>query len=326
MTGTLEWAERARGDAGRQGWYEVYYVTAALGGGRALWARYTLLCPSEGPARAALWGIASDRGGRGRLAARVDLAGAAWQPAPGGGVDLGIGSVGPDGCHGLVRDSAGRALRWELRWRRLAGPVSYFPRLAERAAGGATFPIAAIPAARAGGIVEVDGERIEVADAAVEQSHLFGGRHASRWGWAHALDLDGDPHGFLTLVWARPRRLGGRVPAVSALVLGLDGAVHRSRGLRAVRWHDRGGELIGFAGRAGDARVEGSVRVPQSTLVGLTYHDPDGSAVHCAHSTVADLEASVRVGGAGARVLRSLGACAVERGGRRPWPHVWEPL
>jgi hypothetical protein len=293
--------------------------------GRAVWLRLTLLAPRRGEASCAAWAIAFDRNRPRWFGARSTHPGDRWTPRDDAGVDVAGCSIRPDGSTGEVTGDDGRSLRWDLRWETLAPPLAYFPAQLERLAGGATYPIVAVPVARARGEVVVDGETIAMRDAPLQQSHLFGGRHAHRWGWVHALGFTEDPAGMLTLVWARPRRLGGRVPAVSSLALRVDGALHRSRGLRAVTWRDAGGGRIDFAARAGDARVRGRATLPPEILAGVTYHDPDGSAVHCANTEVADLEVEVATGG-GRRTLHCAAACGVERGGRSPMPGIWRPL
>jgi hypothetical protein len=321
---TLADADRVR-DPGTPGWYEVFYVTAALGGGRAVWLRWTLLRPRAGAPTCSLWACAFSGSKRRWFAARRTLDATSWVPRPQGGVRVGDAEVGPDGCSGDIADASGRAMRWELRWRPTAQPAAFFPAALERAAGGATFPIAAVPMARAGGWVEIDGERIEVDGMPAEQSHLFGGRHAHRWGWVHALGFEDDDDGFLTLIWARPQRAGGRIPAASALLLRVDGEAHRSAGLRAVRWRDRAGDAVTFSGRAGAARVEGTVRAHGDRLTGVTYHDPDGSEVFCANTEVAQLEATIVVGER-RRTVRCAAACGFERGARAPMGGIWQPL
>lgn len=289
-----------------------------------MWLRLTLHAPLRGDATCAVWAVAFDRRRPRWFAARQVHPGAQWMPLDNGGIAVGSSAMGPDASRGEVADADGRVLRWDLHWQALCPPLAYFPSRLEGAASRATFPIATVPLARAAGTVSVDGETIELREAPLQHTHLFGGRHALRWGWVHALGFDADPDAMLTLIWARPRRLGGRVPAASSVALRLNGLLHRSRGLRAVRWDDRGGDRIRFAGRAGDVTVEGTVTIPGEHLVGVTYHDPDGTEVRCANTEVADLELTVDVAGA-RRMLRCSAACGVERGGRAAPTAIWWP-
>lgn len=320
---------RARGGVERRGWYEVFYVTAALGGGRAAWLRWTLSVPRQGPASTALWACAFDRQRPRWFAARNQLDGTAWRPLVDGGVALGDARVSDGGCSGSAVDEGGRTMRWELEWQPLATPFAFFPAAMERLAGGATYPIVSVPIARAEGHVDVDGERIECEATPVQQSHLFGGRHAHRWGWVHALGFDTDPDGYLVLIWARAARLGGRTPPVSSIALRVGGRELRAagfRGLRSVLWGDGGAGLVHFSALIDGVDIEGELEVPTDLLTGVTYHDPDGAEVFCANTEVADLRLRLRERDGAVQTVSCRAACGFERG-TRTRPHgVWQPL
>lgn len=304
-------------------------MTVALPGGRAAWLRWTLTAPRHGEPSTALWACGFDRRRPRWFAARTTLAGNAWRALPDGGVDLGDGEVRSDRCSGRVVDAAARVMHWELEWESLAAPHPFFPAALERLAGGATYPIVVTPMARARGFVEVDGERIECTGAPLEQSHLFGGRHAHRWGWVHALGFESDPDGYLALVWARPNRLGGHAPPASSIALRASGRELRAagvRGLRSVLWGDGGGQIVHFSAVLDDVEVEGELTVPPELLTAVTYHDPDGSEVFCANTEVADLRLKLRERSGAAQTVRCDAACGFERGARQRPEGVWHPL
>jgi len=243
---------------------------------------------------------------------------------------VGDAELGLDHCRGGVTDAAGRALRWDLRWSALSPPFAYFPAPLERIASGATYAIVAVPMARAEGFVELDGERIECRDIPLEQTHLFGGHHAHRWGWVHAIGFEDDPDGYLTLVWAVPHRLGGRLPPVSSMALRLRGRELRPRGrqaLRGVLWSDVGTDLARFSATLDGVSVEGEIHVPVETLAGVVYHDPEGPEVYCANTEVADLSLRLRDRDGTPSTARCVAACGFERGTRTQLPpEVWRAL
>jgi hypothetical protein len=247
----------------------------------------------------------------------------AWRPIE-GGVEIAGSALSAEDCHGSIDDADGRHMEWRLRWEPRAEALSYFPHALERMAASATFPIAAVPMARMQGTVTVDGEKVSADGTPVEQTHLFGGRHAARWRWLHALGFAGDVDGYLTLIWARPQRLGGAVPAASSMSLRVNGRTLRSGGataFRAVRWRDTGPETAQFYARLEGTEVEGEVTARGDWITGVTYHDPDGAPVYCANTEVADLR--LRVGG---DEFTCTAACGFERGGRTPLQGVWMPL
>ena len=315
---------RARYDAHTQGRYEVYYVTASLGEGRVAWLRWTLTAPPGGAASAAVWAVIFDPAQPRRFAGRNVFPAAAWRPLPQGGVAVGEATVTAGECRGEVHDADGRRARWSLRWTPTARPFAFFPAPLERMAATATYPMVVAPAARAAGHLELDGQRIEVRDGALEQSHLYGGRHAHRWGWLHALGFEDDPDGWLVGVWAVPQRAGGRLPAASSLALRHRGREVRAHGLgalRALRWEDVDAATTRCRGRVEGVGLDVTLTSDPRQVVGVTYHDPDGATVYCAHSGLTRLEGTI-----GDRAVGSL-VCSAERGGRSALsPEVWHPL
>ena len=128
------------------------------------------------------------------------------------------------------------------------------------------------------------------------QAHLWGSKHAARWTWAHANDLrglDGAPRpgtyvdGVSVYVPRFGRELGPSTPIVGRF--GADD--FRATGpLQVVRSPSNFGLTTWrFEAREGKRKVVGEVDAPRDSLVGVTYHDPDGDLAYCYNSEVASM-------------------------------------
>jgi len=118
----------------------------------------------------------------------------------------------------------------------------------------------------------IDGHVLDGARGS--QAHVWGTRHADRFGWAHA-SLPGGR--FVELASARQRRR----PRFS-LVATDAGVANGPFAVFGARAESAPGRL-----RVGSFVVECS---PEDA-VGVTYHDPDGTPLYCYHSDRARLTA-----------------------------------
>jgi hypothetical protein len=304
------------GDA--RGHYESYFqranhATRPLG----FWIRYTLTVPRGAPdaALGELWAIYFD-GERGRITACKQSCPLARCAVSGRGpLSLRIGSATlvEGSLQGSLRDGA-HAIAWSLAYDSPEAPLLLLP---ERMYEGG-FPkakgLVGSPNAVYRGTLDVDGEVIDVGGWVGSQNHNWGTRHTDRYAWGQVAGFDGDASAFLECISARLRVGPVLAPALSMLVLRLDGQEYRlNRMTTAARaTAEFGGGAWRFALSEAGVAVSGRIYAEASAFVALRYANPPGGAKRCMNSKIAACELVVDRPGQPRRTLLSRCRAALE--------------
>ena len=241
MSAAADRANALRWD-GRAGRYEVWYLIVA----GKFWLRYTLRVPTD-PAEegeAALWLVSF----AGTPAARKEVFPLEAFRAPGSGwpIELGPARLCGTAAHGSLAGA-----RWELELHGDAPPFAHTHPLVRALRVAKTQLVCSAPALAISGFVEVDGVRQALDRAPGHQAHIWGSRHAQRWGWAHANGPGGR--------WVEA--LAAKVPGAPQLALSDLTPLHEYfRSLRDVRLEITGADLaalgLGESPRVGEVLAE----------------------------------------------------------------------
>jgi hypothetical protein len=277
---------------GSPGHYEVYYVSATdRAAGLGLWIRHTMLAPFDGPGECALWFMAMDRDGS-RFARKsshaLDALDARSDPFH---LVLAGADLSDRGMAGGIDD-----VSWELSWEPSLPAAEHVHPLLQRAGLAKTVLVLPHPDLAITGTVRFGGHGFALDGARGGQAHLWGSKHAARWTWAHANDLrglDGEPRpgAYLDGVSVHVQRFGRELGPSTPIVGRFGGDDFRATNPAQVV---RNASSFGlttwrFEAREGKRKIVGEVDAPRETLVGVTYHDPDGELAYCYNSEVASM-------------------------------------
>lgn len=283
---------------GGPGHYEVWFLTFTdRGSDTGLWIRFTLHAPvaGAGEPHCELWFGVMHPGGR-RLARRARFPAAALR-AEGEPFRLHV-----DEAELSARGSAGAFddVRWELRWEPGDDPGLPVHPLIERARLARTMLVIPQPCLRIEGTVAIGGDELCLTGAGGAQAHLWGTKHASSWGWAHAADLEttgGEPcpGDWLDAVSVTAPRLGRQIGPSTSVVGRVLGEPFRGAAPLSVARARAESTLTRYAVRAqaGARRLVLETVADRGALLGVTYEDPDGDLLRCWNSEIATLRCQV---------------------------------
>ena len=304
---------------GRRGRYEVWFLTMTHGR-LGYWIRYTLRTPIAGPPEREVWFARFDRDAPERS---FGVHGPAQgEVGPRGYFDVGECLIEPGVARGRIAGH-GHEARWDVRWEPGQPTVRILPPILHRTGLASTKPLTPNPEARFTGVIEGDGDRVDLDGAPGQQSHVYGTRHAERWAWASCSRFADDRWAFQALS-AQARRWPFLSPFLTFAVLRMDGRWVRFRGTSRRRAWGLGVWPLDL--EAGDHRLEGEVRAPLEHLIRARYLDPDDTPRFSHNTEVASARLILwerRMGGwQQAAELLSQGTTHAEWAGRTPAPGV----
>jgi hypothetical protein len=302
-------ARYRRGQA--TGHYESWFQRANdAAGKRAFWIRYTIFAPHGRPDDAVgeLWAIAFDRGRGAPAIVAVKqvhpIAGCAFATDR---LDVAIGAarLTDEALHGSAT-SGGHTVAWDLRMTEGQPPLLLLPERLYAAAIPRAKALVGRPLARFSGTVTVDGDPLAIDGWTGSQNHNWGSQHTDRYAWGQVAGFDEAPDAFLECSTARLKLGPVWTPAMSPVVLRLDGQTLAWNGLyRAIRAR---GHYTGTDWRietdGPDGALEVALHAAPADFVALRYANPPGGAKICLNSKIARCELTLARGGA-TRVLRS---------------------
>lgn len=287
----------------RPGHYEVWYVTLTdPGSGLGFWIRYTMVAPINGDATCSLWLMAMDPGNPGRnvgekLTYPIESLKQTVDPFR---LQIGNASLSDFGASGSI-EADGKKYSWDLSWQPRLPSVSLVHPLLRKAKIAKTIVVMPHADLEIDGVVELDGDVIQIKAARGGQTHLWGSKHASRWAWAHCSDfVSGEQQlrntyfeGVSVFLPRFGRELGPNTPVLARIggrdlhLTGPVGVMRNKSEFGPTSWQ--------FEAKGHRHKLAGEISTRMDDLVGVTYHDPDGEKAYCYNTEVADMELDLYV-------------------------------
>lgn len=306
---------------GQRGMYEVWYLTFNVPDSRAaFWLRYTMEAPLHGTPYAELWGHYFDDEDPSRsFGLRQRFEEGAFEL----GKEGALAAIGEavlregEAIGALAGD--GHRLQWKLRFSK--AERAWFvapPWLHGFLSRKRTWWCVPNIDVRFEGEIEVDGRTVTVSGARGQQAHLYGGRHAEGWAWAHCNSFDEGREAIVEAVAADLRLAGLRrtVTAVYVRYEGTDYLLNALPGALACR-SERSFPSWSFRAKAKDGtEFRGTLNADRERMLQVRYADPDGTESYCCNSELGGLVLEVHRDGRIIDTLTSTRRAHLEFGSR----------
>jgi hypothetical protein len=301
------------------GHYESFYVKATRpGGGKGIWLRHTVHQRPGDPPTASVWLTVFDQEAPGPRAVKATFPAAELAAPVEGYIRVGAATLAPGRAEGSV-SAAGTDASWTIAFRDEGEPFHHLPyeRL-YRARVPRTKLLSPYPSAIFDGVLELDGERIELDRWPGMIGHNWGSEHAERWVWIQAPRLDGSDGSYLDIAAGRIRIGPITTPWVANGMLHAGGEPIRLGGLDRLRQTEirERATSCDFVLAGKGARVRGRVSSEPRNFVAWIYADPKGPEHNTLNCSIADLELEVERDGRPPERFEVTGAAAYELGSR----------
>jgi hypothetical protein len=280
---------------------------------KALWIKFTLLCPKDKPAQTVgeVWAIAFDAASPEKTVAFKETYPVGECRLARERLDLKFG----ESCYregitqGRLKGAAGD-LSWDLTMTAGEAPLIPFPMSWKYAA---KIPKSKTktpyPASRFSGTFTVNGETITVNNVPGMQGHNWGSEHSHLYAWSHCSAFDG--HGDDTWFegFSSRVKIGPLVtPYLSMAFLSVRGRRYLFNDLKALRSKDIQVEdnAWRFTIEGGEFSLRGRISAPKEKFIALKYYNPNGALSYCLNSKIAGGELELL--GSGGQVIERLTA------------------
>jgi hypothetical protein len=281
------------------GHYEVWYLTVNHRPSETgFWIRYTLEAPNAGGHEpwTEVWFACFDAHDPRRNFAfhRRHPIGELRATASPFQIAVGDACLRHDAARGSLA-GAGHEARWDLSWRPAPRTHHHLPAVIYRTSFADTRVLSPNLDVPITGTIVVDGRELRLGDEPGGQTHLWGRKHAHAWGWGHCNAFAERAGAALETLSARLARGGLVLPPLTLATLYLDGEELRFTELSHTLFARTrlGSCRYRFLARGAAAKLEGEFACRPEDMVVAEYLDPDGEAVFCANSCVADLRLTV---------------------------------
>jgi hypothetical protein len=288
----FEQINHARYNGQSQGHYESFFLRAnhperPL----AFWIRYTLFSPKTCPQDAIgeLWAVFFNGETNHHIAVKreVPLDGCVFNTSD-FEVRIGDAHLMSRSLCGTVQTGVNK-ISWDLSYLGDASPILLLPFMLYNTKLPAAKSLVALPMAKFGGKLVVNGESVDVTNWMGSQNHNWGSKHTDLYAWGQVAGFDSHPGSFLELATAKLKIGPFWMPAITPMVLRHNGKEHALNGLIPLVRSCGAFDYFdwNFKSETPLVEVEGKIKAPREAFVGLTYFNPPGGIKYCLNTKIA---------------------------------------